>query len=100
MLYLLVYKKSLVLSFQIKFLPRSTSDDIINSENHFSGLTGGDQGLFLNSQAFSDTEFIHASNITLVDVNTGSLATIDDFNLQGLNDFSRVITFLTLEHHK
>ena len=68
-----------------------TSDDLIDSEDHLGSLGSREESLFLDSEAFSNTECLHVINVSLEHVEASGCITVEDFASQVLNDFSTVV---------
>jgi len=53
----------------LRSLSGSAAHNVVNSQNHLGGLSGGDEGLLLNAEALSHTKLGHVVDLAVKHVN-------------------------------
>ena len=72
--YKILHGSSLTLS-----LPWGAADDVVNSEDHLCGLTGGLKRLLLDSEALSNSQLLHVIDFAAKHVDACSCVAIVNF---------------------
>ena len=60
----------------------STSDDVIDSEDHLCSFSGRVESLFLDTESFCYAHLLHVVNLTTIHIQAGGERTFDDLRPQ------------------
>lgn len=71
--------------------PGRALNNVVNTENHLSGLRGRDQSLLFHAEALSDTHFLHVSNFSTEHVDSGGSFAVEDLGTEVGHNLSSVV---------
>lgn len=72
-------------------LPGRALNNVVNAENHLSGLTSRDQSLLLHAEGFSNSQFFHIGNFTAEHVDTCGCFSVENFGTEVGDNLSSVV---------
>jgi len=67
------------------------TDNIVDTEDHLGSFGSGDQGLLLDTEALSDTHFLHVVNLTFDHVDTGINVAFDNVGTELGDELSGIV---------